>query len=129
MEFATPAAPTGAFKPADHIGSLLVIEPLAVETGITTVNGPADALRANVTILDGPHAGERADDALIWGKVLRSQLAPLIGQKVLGRLGQGAAKPGQSPAWVLNDPTDDDKATAKAWATGANAPVNAAAPF
>jgi hypothetical protein len=31
-----------------------------------------------------------------------------LGEKVLGRLGQGVAKPGQSPPWVLHEANDAD---------------------
>jgi hypothetical protein len=85
-----------------------MIEPLSEETGIPTVHGEAKAIRANVVVLDGPNAGERHDDTLVFPKVLSSQLRPKIGEKVLGRLGQGQKKPGQSAPWILNEATEAD---------------------
>lgn len=90
-------------------GSLLLIEPAAVEEEISTVHGTSSAIRADVSVLDGDSKGEVYEDALIFPKVLQGQLRPRIGQKVLGRLGQGVAKPGQSAPWTLNEATDQDK--------------------
>jgi hypothetical protein len=46
--------------------------------------------------------------------VLCSQLAPSAGGKpVLGRLGRGTAKPGQSAPWMLTAPTEADIAVAQ----------------
>ncbi|KQP24315.1 hypothetical protein [Aeromicrobium sp. Leaf272] len=47
--------------------------------------------------------------------MLQSQLRGSVGQKVLGRLGQGNAKPGQSAPWLLNEATADDVAKAEQW--------------
>jgi hypothetical protein len=105
--FSAPATSSG-ISWADLDGLLLMIEPLSEETGIPTVHGEAKAIRANVVVLDGPNAGERHDDTLVFPKVLSSQLRPKIGEKVLGRLGQGQKKPGQSAPWILNEATEAD---------------------
>lgn len=94
----------------EHYNELLHIEVLGVETGINTVHGPTDAVRANVTPLDGPTAGTTIADTLIFPKVLQSQLKGSVGQSVIGRLGQGQAKPGQSAPWLLNPATDAEVA-------------------
>lgn len=106
--FAAPAPATGGIDLKTLLGALLIVEPLSVETGIQTSYGPTDAVRANVHVVDGPTAGEVHDDTLIFPKVLQSQLKSRIGQKVLGRLGQGQAKPGQSAPWVINEATGQD---------------------
>lgn len=112
--FATPAAPSGGIKWADLKGRLLVIEPLAHEVGIVTAFGDADAVRANVYAIDGQV--EEYVDTLVFPKVLASQLKSQIGQKVLGRLGQGSQqKAGQSPPWILQDPTPEDIAAGEQW--------------
>ena len=112
-EFATPATASG-IRWEDLNGSLLLIEVDSLETGVTTKFGPADAIRANVTVLDGDRTGEEFNDTLVFPKVLVSQLRPNVGKKVLGRLGQGQAKSSQSPPWMLHDATDADKAIARA---------------
>ena len=109
MTFATPAAPGGGFNAADNDGALLLFEVLEQVTAVPTSYGDTDAIRANVAILDGANKGETYPDSLIFPRVLQSQLRSQIGgDKVLGRLGKGTAKPGQSAPWRLDDPTDAD---------------------
>lgn len=107
--FAAPAAPGDGITWADLKGCLLLIEPISVETDINTSYGMSDAVRANVVVLDGEEKGERYDNTLVFPKLLQSQLSSKIGQKVLGRLGQGQQKPGQSPPWILSEATEQDQ--------------------
>jgi hypothetical protein len=112
----------GQFDPSEMNGSLLVIWPTALEEDVPTTYGDADAIRANILVVDGEHAGEYIDDALIFPRVLVSSLRSKVGRQVLGRLGQGQAKPKQDPPWILQ-PFDDDDATAaiaavQAWKSG-----------
>lgn len=106
--FASPAAAGGGIQWVDVKGSLVLIEVLSVETGINTSFGATDAVRANVSVVDGDKKGERFDDTLIFPKVLQGQLKSRIGQKVLGRVTQGQAKPGQSAPWMLADASEAD---------------------
>jgi hypothetical protein len=101
-------------------GRLLLIEPHSLEIGVQTSvsTEPKDAVRADVTVLDGPVAGSAFPDALIFPRVLIGQLRSRLGQKVLGRLGQGTAKGGQSPPWILSEATDADKKVGVAYLTG-----------
>lgn len=113
-EFAAPASATG-IKWEDYKGALLLFDVRSHETGIKTpFDANADAIRADVTVLDGPSAGEEYIDTLVFPKVLQSQLRPNVGKKVLGRLGQGAAKPNQSAPWKLDDANDKDRDVARA---------------
>lgn len=105
--FDKPASATG-IKWEDHKGRLLLIEPSALETGVPTSLGDKDAVRATVTIIDHPDGAEEYNDTLIFPKVLISQTRSMVGKKVLGRLGQGQAKPGQNAPWRLDDYTDAD---------------------
>lgn len=122
--FTAPAPATGGITWADHLGRLLVIEPAATET-IKTTFGDNEAIRADVHVLDGPDPGT-FEDTLIFPKVLAAQLRPRIGAMVLGRLGQGQAKPGQSAPWLILEPTDADTAAAVAWLTARRAGTFAA---
>lgn len=106
--FAAPAAASGGLDLKTNIGRLLIIEPTSVEDGIQTSYGATSAVRANVTVVDTPNGAEVHEDTLIFPRVLQSQLKTRIGQKVLGRLGQGQAKPGQSAPWIIQDPTEGD---------------------
>lgn len=114
--FAKPASATGV-NWNDLEGRLLLVEPKSYETGIVTSLGEKDAVRADVTVLDGPDGGTENTDTLIFPRVLISQVRNQIGAKVLGRLGKGQAKPGQSAPWRLNEATDADIALGEKWLT------------
>lgn len=96
----SPPASTQGIDWKDALGHLLLVSPLAVETGVQTVHGPTDAIRADITDLDN---GEEYVDVLVFPRVLQGQLRSKVGGKVLGRLGQGVAKPGQSAPWTLGE--------------------------
>lgn len=99
----------------DYNGALLLIKPKEFIPEINTVHGVNPAVQADVIVLDGEHADTVFVDTLIFPKVLQTQVKPSIGSMVLGRLGQGAKKPGQSPPWTLAAATDADKETGKAY--------------
>lgn len=111
--FAAPAAASSGIQWTDHEGHLLVVEPLEAVTGIQTSFGTADAVRANVHVIDGQPA--TYEDTLIFPKILASQVRPKVGQKVIGRLTRGQAKPGQSAPWLLAEATDADVQAGVAW--------------
>ena len=127
-EFVSAAPPTGGITWADHKGALLIIEPLSVETGIKTSFGDADAVKANVHVLTGPDTAETFDDCLVFPKLLASQLRSQIGKKVVGRLGNGVAKPGQSAPWILEAAGAEDLQKAKDYLEKAKPTVASAAP-
>lgn len=96
-------------------GTLLYITVGEHKRDIETSFGPADAIAADVTALDGEHKGETYTDVLVFPRVLVSQLAKAVGSSdpnVVGRLGQGEAKPGKSAPWLLLEPTAEDMAVA-----------------
>jgi hypothetical protein len=99
----------------DYLGSLLLIEVQKIEEKVPTRYGDTDAVRAAIHVLAGPNEGDGLMDALVFPRVLQSQLRGKVGGRVLGRLGQGAAKTGQDAPWKLDDPTEADKQTARAW--------------
>lgn len=105
--FSRPA-PTSGIQWEDHLGKLLLIEPKSFEREIQTQYGTKEAVRADITVVDAADGPTEFPEALIFPGVLISQTRPLIGEKVLGRLGQGVAKPGQKPPWVIQDPTEAD---------------------
>ena len=129
-EFVSAAPPSGGITWADHSGKLLIIEPLSWETGIQTSFGSADATKANVYVLTGPGEAEEYPEALIFPKLLASQTKSQIGKKVVGRLTQGAAKPGQSAPWMLDPASAEDIEKAKAFLEAKKPSVTSAqAPF
>ena len=111
MAFTAPVSNSEGVKVADLNGHLLIVTPIEYKTGINTVNGITDAVEVHVVDLDT----NEEHNSLLWFNVaLRNALKPLIGNKVLGRIGQGAAKPGKNPPWLLIDATGDADAVAKA---------------
>ena len=125
MAFSAPSTNTESVKVADLNGHLLIITPVEFKTGIKTVNGDADAIEVNVVDLD---TNEEHSSLLWFNVVLKNALKPLIGQKVLARIGQGAAKPGKSAPWILVDATGDAEAVARANAYIGNAGAPASTP-
>jgi hypothetical protein len=115
------------------IGKLLLLKPSHVEVGVKTVLGEKDATVADIHVVDGDE--EPYIQTFVWPRVLQAQLRSTVGtgRWVLGRLGQGVAKPGQSPPWRLGDPTDDDRKLAakylEALAPTVSAPDNDAPPW
>ena len=119
----------------DHLDHLLVVEVLSLETNITTKYGPADAIKANVLDVN---TGQVYRETLLWGKFLVSTLQRSIGEKLLGVLVLGEAKPGQSAPYKLQDASGEAKAVKKAEAAEVEfefskpsygAPATADAPF
>lgn len=133
--FAAPSAPSGGIDFKDLNGALLLVDVLGVEEHVPTVHTKpgekSPAVRADVAVLDGTQAGTRYDDTLIFPKILQSQTKTHVGEKVLGRLGQGVAKPGQSAPWQLIEATAEDIAKAEAYVAANAKPsvTSAAAPF
>ena len=114
--FNSPAS--GQFRAKDFNGRLLIVTPNEYVTGINTVNGVKDAVDAKVVVVDetNPAGSEVIEGARLFGGQLIAGTKPFIGKgMVLGRLGQGTAKPGQNAPWVLNDPTDEDRTKAQAY--------------
>jgi len=112
MAFSAPSsASSDSVKVADLNGHLLIVSPIEYKANIQTVNGPADAIEVNLVDLD---TNEEHNSVLWFNVALKNALKPLIGQKVLGRIGQGIAKPGKNAPWILNDATNDAAAVAKA---------------
>ena len=111
MAFSAPSSNTESVKVADLNGHLLILEPTEYKTGIPTVHGDADAIEVNINDLD---TGMSHPSVLFFNVALKNSLKSKIGQKVLARIGQGAAKPGKSAPWILLDATGDAEAVAKA---------------
>lgn len=120
MKISKPGKGSG-IKLDNLIGSLLLIEPLRVETDIKTDYGLADAIAANVHVVDGDEAGALYRDALLFQKKLQGQIRHAVGagEFVAGRLEKGPKlKPGQSEPWQLAEPTDADERLAAKYVDG-----------
>ena len=125
MTFAAPSNQSESVKVADLAGHLLIITPTEYKTGIQTIHGLAEAVEVEVVDLDT----KQNYSSVLWFNVaLRNALKNKIGQKVLARIGQGAAKPGKSAPWILVDATSDANAVAAANAYLTSTPAPAATP-
>lgn len=114
--YAAPAAPgaTGdRLELSEMNGALLLIDVREFKPSMATQHGPADAVSANVAVLDGDHKGQEFNDVLLFPKVIVGQLKGALGTKVLARLGQGEKKPGKNPAWILTAATEADAQVAQ----------------
>lgn len=106
--------PAGSdFRAKDHVGHLLLIYVRELREGIVTQYGTSDAIAADVVVLTDP-AGPRAEaQVLFFQKPLIGSLRNSVGgEPVLARLGQGTAKAGQSPPYILNPFAEADAAYA-----------------
>jgi hypothetical protein len=111
-----PAIPNAEDKwtAAEHVGNLLLFFPTEVRRQVKTTNGDADAVACSrVVNLD---TGRILTNTLIFG----TALVPNIGGGapdgvVLGRLGQGEGKPGQSKPWILLPHDENELGIAQAW--------------
>jgi hypothetical protein len=113
-QFDDPGAPGGDKLPLPELnGTLLMFEVREALYDVATTFGKTDPVRVDCHVLDGGRKGEIFTDALVFPKVLAGQLRPKVGGRVLGRLGQGLAKAGQSAPWTLNAATDADRETGR----------------
>ncbi len=109
MTFRDPT--TGGDKlPLDDLkGSLLLFTVHEQMGEMQTSFGVATPIRADVAVLDGTLKGSVYADALIFPRVLQGNLRGAIGEMVIGRLGKGTAKAGQSAPWILEAASEADK--------------------
>lgn len=113
-QFSGPSSADGV-QWKDYLGSLLLFKVRGFEPSVNTVHGETSAVQADVIVLDGDNADAVITDTLVFPKVLQNQIKGNIGGMVLGRLGQGEAKKGQSAPWKLADATEADKTVARAY--------------
>lgn len=103
-EYAAPSASGDLWSAKESLGHLCVFDVQSYEEGISTALGEKDAIKATIHDID---AGETYTDALVFPRVLIGNLKRHVGGKVLARVGQGDAKPGQSAPWILLDASGD----------------------
>lgn len=92
----------------DH---LLVVQPTEYVPSITTAFGDSEAVRCDVHDIT---AQESYEGVLWFGRALVGSLKNAVGKQLLGVMGQGTAKPGQSAPWILVDATKSPEAIAAA---------------
>lgn len=113
-DFGKPSSSAG-IEWKNLLGKLVIVKVHEVIASMKTVHGDGSAVRADVIVLDGDDAGKEYNDTLIFPKVLQSQVKSQVGGMVLGRVGQGVAKPSQSAPWTFNEATEADAVIARAY--------------
>jgi hypothetical protein len=118
-QFAQPAEQGSVdtnFALKDYMGALLLVYPRSFQSQVETKFGVSDAMAADLVVLDGPESPQVHVNVWLWGAALVPQLQPSVGKgPVLGRVGQSVAKPGKSPAWLLESYTPQDATVASAY--------------
>jgi len=89
----------------------VIVHVTSYEENITTVNGPANAVRVNVADLS---TGTHHLDVMWFPKVIVGSLRNQIGKTILAKVAQGVAQPGKSAPWILEDATGDTAVVAAA---------------
>ena len=88
-----------------------MVEPREYIQSMATAMGSSDAVRCTIhDITDST----TYDEVLWFSSVLVGSLKSRIGAKVLGIMGKGVAKPGQTAPWLLNDASADPGSVADA---------------
>ena|SRR5690606_37052013 len=111
--FQQPSTGGDVFKPAEHLGRLVVIWARSYREGINTSFGTANAVAADIHVIDAPGGPKVYTNALLFARALVASLREAVGgAPVLARIGQGVAKPGQSAPYILLPYTPEDAAVA-----------------
>jgi hypothetical protein len=114
--FSSPGGAT-EHRISDFVGELVLVKPTEDIEEMLTEIGTTDAVRADVTPLTGPNAGELCEDMLIFQMALKRSLRKVMnGDKpyLLGRLTMGAKKPGKSAPYIFAEATPEEVAIARA---------------
>jgi hypothetical protein len=113
---------TDFFAAKDFQGKLVLFEnigqPYTKVTKFDRPDDPSTVLDADVTVIDADGGPAVFTRSTVFGAALVGTLSRAVpGKPLLGRIGQGEAKAGQSAPWVLLDFTDADAQTAGAYLT------------
>lgn len=110
--FDAPSGGSGnSVRPAELEGHVLVCEPMEYIGSMSTSYGETDAIRLVVHDI----SEKKSHDDVIWfSSALVGSLKRDIGKMVLGQMGKGEAKAGQSAPWVIVDLTSNEKAVTAA---------------
>ncbi|MBX6723775.1 MAG: hypothetical protein IRY92_11170, partial [Dactylosporangium sp.] len=115
--FQQPNTSSGdVFKPAEHLGRLVLIYARSFRENVPTSFGAADAVAADIHVIDNPGGVAVFTNALLFQRAIVASLRDAIGgDPVLARIGQGIAKPGQTAPYILQPYSDADAAVATAY--------------
>jgi len=114
FKLSKPSAGGSGWQKGDHLDHLHVF--LGDLAGREVETSFGDAVAAHVDHVMCVDCLLEWDDQLVFGAALVPRLTgDAEAEVIVGRLGQGLAKPGRSAPWTLDDPTDADLAEAEAF--------------
>lgn len=117
MTFNRPQTGGGdVFKPQEHANELVLVWPRDMRYNVTTPTGVSDAMACDIVVLDGPAAGQKYSNTLIFSVGLRNNLQSYLGDPnpALGRILHVALAGGKT-TWNLADYSDADAALATSY--------------
>lgn len=110
------------FKSSDYNGHLIIVENIGAPYRTNTNFGETDAIKADVTVLTDPAGPKEFRQTQVFGAAMVGTLSRAsTGAQVLGRIGQGVAKQGQSAPWVINPWNPGDEVFAQSYVEQRNA--------
>ena len=111
--FQQPGVGGDKFEAANHEGHLLLFFPTVFRADVPTTMGTSDCVDAKIVNLS---TGQVLEDAKVWGKAMVPQLKGAVPDgMVLGWLGKGQAKGGNSAPWIIQPHSEADVAVAEAY--------------
>lgn len=117
MTFNRPQSGGGdVFKPQEHANELVLVWPRDMRYNVTTPTGVSDAMACDIVVLDGPGAGQKYINTLLFSVGLRNNLQSYLGDPnpALGRILHVALQGGKT-TWNLADFSDADAENAAAY--------------
>lgn len=109
--FSLPSGGGSDVKLTDYVGELVLVKPTEFLPDFGTAYGPTDTIRCDASFLTGERQGETEEDILVFQRPLVRALKKVLegaNPFLLGRLGKGNAKPGQSAPYIFEIPDEDD---------------------
>lgn len=104
------------FKPAEHANELVLVWPRDMRYNVQTPTGVTDGMACDIVVLDGPAAGQKFSNTLIFSAGLRNNLQSYLGDPnpALGRIIHVQLAGGKT-TWNLADYSDQDAALASSY--------------
>lgn len=109
--FSLPSGGGSEVKITEFVGELMLVKPTEFLPGFATSFGETDTIRADVTFLTGERQGETEEEMLIFQRPLVRALKKVhegANPYLLGRLGKGTARQGQSAPYIFEVPEQED---------------------
>jgi hypothetical protein len=100
------------FKPTDHLGKVMAARRVTIERDVTTSFGVKDVAQCGELAYEGK---DGALHILSGVPIFNLALVRILGEAsgdewLIGRIGQAKAMPGQNPAVILVEMSDDETA-------------------